>query len=1102
VSAKIIIFEISKEISNFNTLINLIMKRHIYLALAVLAASALAVSCGESQKKLPGNTAESLSQLEQEFADPPRSARPYLWWHWMNGNITKDGIKKDLLWMDSIGIGGFHHFDAGIGVAPIVENRLIYMHDDWKDAFKYAINLGDSLGMEMTVASSPGWSCMGGPWVEPQDAMKKLVWRQMRLSGGQTFNGPLPEPFKTAGRIQNVDNGEKQYYEDIAVVAVKAPENDIALADMDVKVTSSSGKFTVEQLTNDDLTDGDILEESKVGPDGYAWITYEFNEPKSFRAMSLFDGRERNWPYNVPPSYSVRLEKSDDGVNFTEVAKVPSTFCLRSTISFPEATARYFRLKVYNDNGVGAKVSEFNLYPVGRINHAEEKAAFAAPHDLHDYPTVTDGEFAQEVVDLTDKVKDGVLAWDVPEGNWKVYRVGYSLTGHKNGPAPAEATGLEVDKLDPDAWSRYFHTYLDMYKDATGGMIGERGIRYILTDSYEAGCQNWTPKMAEEFEARRGYSLIPWLPVLAGEIVESVERSEAFIWDWNVTIAELYAENYSRINDIIKEYGMAGRYSEAHECGRVYVADGMDIKRTAAVPMAACWVDAGSPIMAATDIRESASVAHIYGQNLVAAESLTAHGTQTNAYKYCPSNLKATADWEMANGLNRFVIHESAHQPLDSVFPGLGLGPYGQWFNRHETWASEAKAWTDYLARSSYMLQQGKAVVDILLYYGEDSNACAQYGSELPRIPVGFNYDFANPAVLKEVTSVKNGNIVAGNMEYKVLYLGKNVSRMTVPVLEKLVALAKSGAVICGHTPQSPASNSDDAAKWNSMLDELKACGNVHLDVAIEDVATTCGLVPDIEYPAGNDIRFVHRHLGFADIYWIDKPSDEFKTIPVTFRQEGRKPMVWHPETGKIEEASYMVKDGRTCVELNLVPNDAVFVVFAGKTSETEHSVPEKATATVCEVTGPWNVAFQPERSAPESAVFETLASYTESEDPGIKYFSGKAVYSNTFALESIPEGKVAIDLGDVKEMARVTVNGKDCGIVWKKPFCIEVTDAVQAGENKLEITVTNTWINRLIGDEQPGADRITYTSYKFFLPESNLFPAGLLGPVVVESVK
>lgn len=1046
---------------------------------------------------------ESLAQLEEGFANPPREARPYLWWHWMNGNITKDGIRKDLLWMDSIGIGGFHHFDAAIGVPQIVEKRLIYMKDDWKDAFKYAIALGDSLGMEMTVASSPGWSCTGGPWVTPDDAMKKLVWRTSYLKGGETFSGKLPEPFDTPGRFQNLPTGgySDPYYRDIAVLALKVPAEDIPLSAMDAKVTSSGGTFTLEQLSNEDLADGSILPEDKKG---FAWIAYEFPEPVSFRAVSTMDSRTRNWPYLFPASLDVSLEKSDDGVNYTEVVKVPSTSCTRSTVSFPEARAKFFRLKVNNTGRPGSVISEFNLYPVGRVHHAEEKAGFCAPHDIHDYPTETDGSFASEVRDLTADVKDGVLTWDVPEGNWKVLRIGYSLTGHKNGPAPEEATGLEVDKLDPGAWSRYFHNYLDMYKEATGGLIGERGIQYILTDSYEAGCQNWTPTMVEEFRQRRGYDLTPWLPVLTGEIVESVQKSEAFLRDWTVTIADLYAANYDRINGIVKEYGMKGRYSEAHECGRVYIADGMDVKRTATVPMAACWIDAGSASMAAADIRESASVAHIYGQNLVAAESLTAHGTSNNAYSYSPRVLKHMADWEMANGVNRFVIHESAHQPLDSLFPGLGLGPYGQWFNRHETWAGQAKAWTDYLARSCYMLQRGKAVADILVYYGEDSNVCGEVSvSEMPGfIPKGYNYDYAGPTVVKDLLKVKDGRLEAGGMEYSVLYLDKNVGRMSEQVLARLAELAENGARICGHTPVAPAGMMDDEGRWNSLLERLKAGTNVHLEEPIGEVLASAMIQPDVEFAKEENINFVHRTLPGTDIYWINRPSAEGCNLDMTFRMKGRVAKVWHPETGKIEEVSYRTEGGRTVVSLDLAPDDAVFVVFSGKDEDGSCTVEPSAYTLAATPAGPWKVEFQEGRGAPASAVLESLGSLTESADPGIKYFSGRAVYTNTFSLGAVPEGAdVVLDLGEVRDIAVVKVNGKECGTLWKLPYRTDISEAVKEGENTLEVTVVNPWHNRLVGDKQPDCGKaVGFTSYTFFDKDSPLIPSGLVGPVTIET--
>ena len=1077
------------------------MKRlYFYLSLMVLAlcAACMAVSCSGDKK----TSGESLTQLKEGFATPPREARPYLWWHWMNGNITKDGIRKDLEWMSRIGIGGFHHFDAAIGVPPIVKNRLVYMKDDWKDAFRYAIALGDSLGFEMTVASSPGWSCTGGPWVTPEDAMKKFVWREMRLQGGTAFSGPLPEPFEVSGNFQNIANSAKErLYADIAVLAVKEPEEDVPLLGMDVKVTSSGGTFTLEQLANEDLSDGVLLTGNPA--EGFAWITYEFPEPVSFRAVSSAEGRVRHWPYLFPASLDVSLEKSDDGVTFTEVTKIPSTSCGHSTASFPAATAKYFRLKAM---GRPLKVAEFNLYPVGRIHLAEEKAGFCAPHDIHDFPTVTDGPCASEVIDVTEHVsEDGVLTWDVPEGNWKILRLGYSLTGHKNGPAPAEATGLEVDKLDPGAWSRYFHTYIDMYKEATGGMIGEKGIQYILTDSYEAGCQNWTPDMPAAFKERRGYDPLPWLPVLTGEIIGSVEQSEAFLRDFTVTIADLYAANYDQLTDIVKEYGMKGRYSESHECGRAYIADGMDVKRTSSIPMGACWIDAGSASMAAADIRESASVAHIYGQNLVAAESLTAHGTATTAYQYSPRILKNTADWELANGLNRFVIHESAHQPLDSMFPGLGLGPYGQWFNRHETWAEQATAWTDYMARSCYMLQRGQAVADILVYYGEDSNVCAQAStSEMPDyIPEGYNYDYAGPSVIR-MASARKGRLVAGKMTYNVLYLNKNVTRMSTDILRKLLSLAEGGVTICGHTPVAPAGLMDNPEEWDALCAKLKAAKNVRLEETPAQALSALGILPDVSFDAAEDIRFVHRHLRAAEIYWVDRPGDTGKTLDVSFRIAGKTPQVWHPETGKIEDVTYRTEEGRTVVRLDFVPDDAVFVVFSGRGAAPSAEVVPAAVTASAEVAAPWNVRFQQERGAPESAVFEQLISYPESDDPGIRYFSGTAVYTNTFTLDAVPEGKALfLNLGKVRELACVSVNGQDCGILWKEPYRVDISAAVKAGENTLEVTVVNPWTNRLIGDKQPDCkEKIAFTSYEWFKADSPLHEAGLIGPVCLETVE
>jgi hypothetical protein len=294
------------------------------------------------------------------------------------------------------------------------------------------------------------------------------------------------------------------------------------------------------------------------------------------------------------------------------------------------------------------------LHPAAVVNRFEDKAAFAATIDLYGMatPPVRDAVAKADVVDLTSKMRpDGTLDWTPPAGRWVVLRLGYSLTGHTNGPASAEATGLEVDKLNRAYVKTYFNTYLDKYKDTVGPLMGKRGLEYVITDSWEAGVQNWTDDMIAEFTKRRGYDMRPWLPVLTGRVVESAEASDRFLWDFRRTIADMTAENhYDQLTDILKERGMA-RYSESHESGRAFIADGMEVKRSAAIPMSAMWTQLpgvnNEQYGYNADIRESASVAHIYGQNLVAAESLTA---SSGAWSWSPETLKPTADKELAMG--------------------------------------------------------------------------------------------------------------------------------------------------------------------------------------------------------------------------------------------------------------------------------------------------------------------------------------------------------------------------------------------------------------------------------------------------------------------
>ena len=671
-----------------------------------------------------------------------------------------------------------------------------------------------------------------------------------------------------------------------------------------------------------------------------------------------------------------------------------------------------------------------------------------------------------------------------------------------------------MDKLNNGFVKAYFDNYLGQYKDTVGDLMGKRGLRYVITDSWEAGVQNWTDDMIAEFAKRRGYDMHPWLPVLAGRVVESAEASDRFLWDFRKTIGELTAENhYDQLTAMLHERGM-GRYSESHESGRAFIGDGMEVKRNADIPMSAMWTPRSRPndeqIGYNADIRESASVAHIYGQNLVAAESLTASG---GAWSWSPETLKPTADKELANGLNRFVIHTSVHQPLTEKAPGLGLGPFGQWFTRLETWAEIAKPWTTYLARSSYMLQQGKFAADVVYFYGEDSNITALFAAKLPEVPAGYNYDFVNADALVNKLSVNGGRIVTTTgMSYRVLALDPNSQHMSLPVLRKIRDLVNAGAAVAGPKPQESPSLSDDQSEFSIIADELwgpgtgersAGKGKVYANQTVAQALALAQVAPDFEYskPQTNtNLLFVHRKLPDGEVYWVNNRSNRKENLDVTFRVTGKSAEIWHPETGRIEPASYKIAGGRTTVALRLEPADAVFVVFRKAAAAPSRTVPATVETALATVEGPWEVSFQADRGAPAKITLDRLSSWHENGNTGVKYFSGAGTYTKTIQApaEWFKTGtRLWIDLGDTKNLAEVTVNGKPLGVLWKTPFQVDVTAALKPGANAVQVKVTNLWVNRLIGDQQPdAAKKYTYTTQQFYRADSPLLPSGLLGPV------
>jgi hypothetical protein len=1092
--------------------------------------------------------------LKAGFENPPEGARPRVWWHWMNGNISKEGIKLDLEWMHRVGLGGFHNFDAALSTPQVVDHRLAYMTPEWKDAFKYATTLADQLGMEEAIAGSPGWSESGGPWVPAPQGMKKYVWSETLVEGGKPFTGTLAHPPSNTGAFQNIGIGNAfggappQFYADAAVVAFRRAASDVSIESLHPRITSSGGSPDAAMLADGDLEKTTKLPIPAAGES--AWIQYEFAAPTAIRSVTFVtkDPDEIAGVITGIGAPEKNLEASDDGQIFRLVAKLSGGSAAEHTISFPAVAARFFRVtfkrtpppqlpgwaagfdidsirKQMAHPPADYEIAELALHTGARVNRFEEKAAFTPEPDLYGYatlPVAADDAISKSgIVDLSAKMHpDGTLDWTPPAGDWVVLRFGYSLLGITNHPATAEATGLEVDKLNSKFVKAYFDNYLDSYKETVGAeMMGKKGIRYVINDSWEAGSQNWTDNMIDQFKRLRGYDPAPWMPVLAGRVVESAEASDRFLWDFRKTISDLIAnEHYAQLEATLHERGM-GHYGESHEGGRAFVADGMEVKKFNEVPMSAMWTQTPGVNKEQfgynADDRESASVAHIYGQNLAAAESMTAAAAP---WAWSPATLKPTADQELLNGINRIVIHESAHQPLVNKAPGLTLGPYGQWFNRNETWAEQAGPWIDYLARSSYLLQQGRFYADLVYFYGEDSNLTAIFADKSPNVPAGYGFDYINADGLIHELSAAGGRIkTSGGMSYRMLGLDPYSRHMSLPVLRAIHKLVEDGAVVAGPKPNDDPSLADDQSEFRKLNNELfgdgtgvrkVGKGTVYAGQDIGDVFKALHVAPDFDYiRPESDARllFVHRKLADGDLYFVDNRNDRSEAVDATFRVTGKAPELWHAETGKTEPASFRIADGRTTVPLRLEPWGAVFVVFRKAATETARTLPVTTETEVAAVNGPWKVDFQPDRGAPPSITLDKLSSWTENQNAGVKYFSGSGTYTKTVDAKANWFTKGAhlwIDLGDVKNLAEVTVNGKPLGIVWHAPYRVDASSAMRPGANEVSVKVTNAWVNRLIGDQQQDATvKYTFTTEKPYKASSPLLPSGLLGPVRFYSI-
>lgn len=985
------------------------------------------------------------ADLEKDFARPPDSSRPWAFWFWVNGNVSKEGIKADFEDMKRVGIGGAMLFD---GKMYLPGGPVRYGSDTWHEYVQYAIKLADELGLQLGVMNCAGWATAGGPWNSLEQSMKMLVWSEQPVKGGTMWKGQLPKPPR-----------RENFYRDFAVLAV--PDRD---ASFQTEVISPA----VAVLSFAKPTECDTLILPGSNEEAFCGGKLESSEDgKTFQQVALFEESSKDWPMSV-------------------------------AVKFPATKARYFRVTL-SKNATGAKAADVRLSKGSRVPKLAQKIGTRVL--ISDEVSDGAGIPAGEVIDLTKQMQpDGSLAWDAPSGNWTILRFGYTTTAQTNHPAVPEGTGWEVDKFDAEAVAHHFENGLGRLIREAGPHLG-RSLTGVVSDSWEAGPQTWTAAMPKLFENYRSYPMGPYLACLAGRVIESPEKTEAFLRDYRKTLGDLYADQYfGTMERLANEHGLKFM---AEGYGGVF--DEFKVNARLDIPAVEFWNH---------DLYKSCgivpSVAHTTGKPIVMAEAFTSRPPDKSGWREMPAMLKPLGDEAYTLGVNRFALHSYVHQPRSDIAPGFTHGRYGTQFGRLNSWWPLAGGWIDYLKRCQYLLQSGVPIID-LLYLQPEKLSTEQRDLEFPW-GEGRKGDFFSVSQLKDAKAEGGLIQVKSGLRYRALVLPER-SLISLEALQELNRLRSEGAKVLGAMEAQPAGLQDiDNPAWKAEAAKWTKNGAVRFDFP-----------PDFQ---GADLRFFHRAGEGYDLYFIANVSDQpVKTIG-EFRITGKEPELWNPLTGRIAAASnYEMGQETTRVKLDLEATGSIFVVFRRPAAETKQV--EAKPARVLEITGPWAVSFEAHRGAPKAITLEALQSLSKHADPPVRYFSGVATYTKEI---EVPEGArdVQIDLGEVHDLAEVKVNGQSAGIVWHPPFVVDVSSVVQPGKNTLTVAVANRWVNRLIGDETLPADaeynerdpnlgalkdfpvwwktfggankrlRTTFATWKHHQGNEPLLDSGLIGPVTL----
>ena len=1047
--------------------------------------------------------------LEAGFMNPAEKVQTSVYWYWISGNISEEGVKKDLYSMKEAGINRAFIGNIGLEGIHTPYKTVPFYSEEWWKILHAALKTATELGIEIGIFNSPGWSQSGGPWVKPEQAMRYLASVKAEVSGGKQVEVVLAKPDKD--------------FQDVRVIAFPSVEKKATrLSAANAKVTSAMSLQNLNSLIDGDKETAVLFTEKSEKP---VAIDFRTDQPFTLRSLQIFPARQpiqtnarllvkENGGYRMLSEFKIDRFNANLNVGFDPYAPV--------VISVPETTASEFRLELANTaSGTGLGEVEFLSLPaVERYPEKTLAKMFQTPLPYwHEYqwsvqPEVGDPSLVIDpgkVLDISAFLQGDRLIWKAPAGEWTILRTGMLPTGVTNSPADPEATGLEIDKMSRKHVEAHFEAFMgEIYRRIPAE---DRACwKVVVQDSYETGGQNFTDDFLSEFQARYGYDPLPFLPAYEGYVVGSEDRSDRFLWDLRRLIADKVAYDYvGGLREVCHKYGLTTWLENYGHWG--FPGEFLQYGGQSDEIGGEFWSfgDLGN-----IENRAASSCGHIYGKQKISAESFTSGGTPFSCY---PAMMKQRGDRFFTEGINNTLLHVYISQPSEEREPGMNAW-FSSEFNRLNTWYPQMDLFTSYLKRVNYMLQQGLNIADVAYFIGED--APKMTGIVDPELPKGYQFDYINAEVIERDLFVKDGLLTLPHgTQYRILVLPK-LETMRPELLAKIKKLIEDGAVVLGPAPKrSPSGESFPTADrqveklagelWSgldgrSVKAVKRGKGELLFGMTMEEALKYIGCVPDCGLPADAPVLYGHRSAGDADIYFISNQKDEMIEIRPEFRIRSRQPELWDATTGRIRTLpAYEETAAGTVVPLKLYPYESAFIVFrrpATKAEGTGLQLNYPVLQTLVRLDAPWKVSFEEKRRGPASQTFARLEDISKNENPDIRYYSGTIWYETEFKLKKKPEGELYLNLNDVGVMAKVKINGQYAGGVWTAPYRVNVTDLVRKGKNKVEIEVVTTWMNRLIGDSGlPESERKTWTPCNSWKPTDTLQKSGLVGPVYIECV-